>query len=336
MKSTFWLNSFCVLLLSLIGFFAAEKIYDQFDVPFTAESSDFGCQHQFSSLVGGEFAPDCSSRWKKISNSQTLFDVQFSTDHWGRRLSPAPPEVSLNTSPILFFGGSDVLGKAVNDDETLTSQYLKISHSAEGHNFGGIGFGPQQMLELFEKSDVKSEVKGTLNQTKLVFFFSDAQIERAAGSWNVAAYWGYEFPYYALDNNGRLVNKGRFGDGNRFWPVLYNIKKTHLLQDLILNLSYQFDNSDDDIRLTAKIFEEAKNRFYSQFGSERFYIVFSSYTSKEIAGKLSVYLNAMNIKYLDYSKLLDIYSPKYKMPEGHPSAEAYKIYSQHLAKDLPL
>lgn len=326
------LNSM-IFLFALVGAgFVAELIYSKLVSPNETGSEKWICGNNTKSLVRG-FEPNCKGRWVKQNGSES-FDIEFSTDAFGRRtVFDKVKKTASDAGQILFFGGSDVLGMGVDDRDTVANQFLSLSDFATVRNYGGAGVGPQHVLELLQQSDFVREAPPDANRNVIVFFFADHHVERVVGSWSIATAWGADFPYYALDANDQLILKGTFLSGGRYSPLQLLAKKSLLLDNVISKASSYLSFSDANIRLTAKMMAAIKSEFASRYKNARFYVLLNPITAKS-APKLKKFLTEFGVDFLDYSKVWDPQDPANRLPEGHPSALVYKSVAQQLARDL--
>lgn len=330
---TIFLNIVTFLLVFLCAGVLADFCYSKFLPEGESEGIvNWSCKNHSASLIGG-FEPNCKGRWIKKNGAES-FDTDFSTDAFGRRTVFDKIKKSASDSGlVLFFGGSDVLGKGVNDHETIANQFFNLSDFAQVKNFGGPGFGPQQALELLQFSDLKKEAPADPVRNIGLFFYHPVHVDRAAGSWPIATEWGAHFPYYVLDSDDQLVFKGNFTSGGRYSHLQLMAKKSVLLNALILEAGNYFPFSDADFRLTAKILVAIKTTFSAKYQNAQFYVVIGP-TGAKSSSKMKNLLNEFGVKYLDYSKVWDPENPASRAAEGHPSPLVYRLVAEQLAKDL--
>lgn len=326
-------NSFLVLLTIVITGAAVEFFYRQAtEVDESNNYFEWDCANNNKSLIGG-FVPNCKGRWK-VKEVSGAFDTSFSTDKFGRRIVfEKKNKSSSDTGQLFLFGGSEVLGKGVNDEETIANQVLQIADFVTVKNYGGPGFGVQHALELLQFSDLTKEAPPDPDRNIGILIYGDDHVNRAAGTWAIATAWGASFPYYELDSEDKLVFKGTFASGGRFSPVLLLAKKSLILDTIFAWIHGYFSFSDSNIRLTAKLILALKEEFLSKYKNARFYVVTSPITSKSTP-RLQKLLKEFGVEILDQSKLWDPNSPASQIPEGHPSPAVYRTIAGQLASDL--
>jgi hypothetical protein len=324
-------NSILVFIAFALSGVLAEIIYSKV-VPSSEFLQKFPCKTPPDTLIGG-FKHNCKCRWIKEEGIKS-FDIEFSTDNFGRRVVYEKTKKSRSDSgQVLFLGGSDVLGKGVDDRFTVANQFLNISDFVTAKNFGGNGIGPQQTVELLQLTDLTQEAPSDDSRNVALFFFGDDHVNRAAGSWPIATAWGQGFPYYVLNSQDQLERKGSFASGNRFSALSLIFKKSRLLDDLLGFASESMAFKDSDIRLTAKMFAVMKERIFSMYKNPSFIVVLSPVTKKS-GEKLKIYLKEFGVEYFDYSGLWNPDDPSNWVPEGHPSSKVYKKVAEQLAVDL--
>ena len=106
-------------------------------------------------ILGYGLKKNTTRRVTSYYNDEVVFDVTYTIDKNGLRISPLPH--NSNAPAILFFGGSFTYGEGVNDDETapyLTGILTDRNYAI--YNFGIHGHGPQHMLAEIEHGIVKS------------------------------------------------------------------------------------------------------------------------------------------------------------------------------------
>ena len=282
-------------------------------------------------LLGYKLKPNLTVEAVKKKNGEVVYDVTYSTDEYGRRITPVEKRQNRIRS-ILFFGCSYTFGEGVQDNETLPFYVSQVASQYRVYNYGVEGYGPQHMLAKLQKRELPGEISGRDGAT-LVFTFIDHHIARVMG-WMQTLPWGSHFPYYVMDGADRLVYKGNFISGRPLLSKLYVLMwKSRLVQYLDTRLHLPKVN-EENIRLTAKIIEESRNVFRETFHSENFYILFHPNGSGEYAKRLIPYLKRAGIKYLDYSDIADE-AIRDKIPnDSHPSSKSYRAVALKLAQDI--
>ncbi len=323
-----------VVCTTTLVFLIAEKFYSRWSGSYRykyAFHDEFPC-FSFNSLLGSGLKPNCQSIWRRQQGNTEIFNVHFTTDKDGRRL--VPRNGTKDEGAIFFAGGSDILGLGVNDDETLPYFFHEKSRKQKAINLGGNGYGPQQLLAVLERGALV-EKSPVVRNAKMIYFFSNAQVRRAVGAWQVSGIFGAHFPYYKSDGNGGVVWAGDFESGRPIVGFIYKvIKKSNILVDLYQRISKLQKLTNEDVKLTAKIIIAAKRKFQQICANSRFFVVVMPGTSTRLTTILKSQLDSENIPYFDYSDLLDFSQPKFITKDSHPTALTNRIIAERLVEDL--
>ncbi|MEK7794954.1 MAG: hypothetical protein AAB353_10505 [Candidatus Hydrogenedentota bacterium] len=78
---------------------------------------------QFSDQLGYKPLPNADRRAWRTFDGQTVFDVRYRTDAYGRRITPSPDGADRF---LVFFGCSFVFGEGIAEDETLPAQTARL------------------------------------------------------------------------------------------------------------------------------------------------------------------------------------------------------------------
>jgi hypothetical protein len=105
---------------------------------------------------------------RKLYGDTVLYDVAYSIDSDGLRVSPPHNETEL-TGCIVFFGDSSTFGEGVEDDQPFAYQVgLKTKGQYAIYNFAYSGYGPHQMLANLLAGRVSNIVR--CNPTRFIYF----------------------------------------------------------------------------------------------------------------------------------------------------------------------
>jgi hypothetical protein len=297
------------------------------DVQFVGEHSQSFFRRD--DWLGYKLVPDTQVIASRQKGEKTLYQVVYTTDARGRRLTPAD-NLDNRSNYILFFGGSYTFGEGVNDDETMPYYVSQLAPGFRVYNFGVGGYGPQHMLAKLQEKEMTTEVEEA--NGILIYTFINEHIIRAIGSMRIHSQRGEVMPHYYLDGDGELVRDRDMVSGRPLTGGLYAILgRSHVLR--FFDFDYPFQLGGSNMQTTAKIIEEARNRFQEKFNSADFYVLI--YPGRGFP-ELLPYLETADIKYLDYSELPEIYDDDFWLGEGHPSAKAHRIVAEKLVQDLGL
>jgi len=280
-------------------------------------------------LLGYTGIPGAETRALKNRGEKTIYDVTYSLDEYGRRTTPVEGSEP-GDRYAMFFGGSFTFGEGLNNNETLPSWLAHYSDSITPYNYGHPGYGPQNVLTLLQRSDIRDQIPEP--NGLLIYPIISTHVQRAIGSMIVYSTWGYSMPYYYLDTDGSLERDGNFTTGRPLRSMFYSlIGKSQLFKYLRLDLP--FNAGKQDLQLTAAIIGAAKAAYQKKFGNDNFYVLI--WPGATTARQLIPYLDELGIRYLDYYSRIDFGEEKYQIEgDGHPSASAQQALARFIAEDI--
>lgn len=267
---------------------------------------------------------------RKLFNGQTVYDVIYTTDYKGRRITPQNENTA--DTLILLFGCSFTFGEGLNDEETYA---WKLSHllgaKYQIYNYGFHGFGSHQMLSLFQSNRLDYLNKKYNNVH--IFYLTFKGIElRCAGH----SKWDKQGPMYVADNNHSVKRVGTFND---FKPKALRGKfKQSLFAEYLLKIyNHIMSPFETDpykmCALDAAIIKEAEKISKEKFPYSTFTVV--------MYDKMPQTFEILNDYKIDILEFNDTFvgsdKDTYKIPlDGHPNALATDIiaekYFQYILK----
>ncbi len=252
-----------------------------------------------------------------MRDQNNVHEGTYSLDEHGFRVTP---EISKDGESILFFGGSNMLGELVNDDETLPYYVSRrLDHRYNIVNLGWSGWGPHQMLRLLEVEVLKDVVTGRLRGA--VFKTAIWHTQRVVGY----SAWDQTGPMYRRNNTGDIVYAGPFKSETRL-----EIEK-YLKQSLLFEWLYQRTQkiSSQDIELYIDIIVKSSSLLQEKYGVPLTVLFFPSPNQPEHYGGYTPEMVVQRLRQegLIVLKTSDVLN--YKAAEmiiegdGHPSPLAY-------------
>ena len=224
-RRAIWFNAgvFFLVVAALEGWLSTQT-----PAPCKPEGSeqDFFRGH---SVLGYAAQPSSTTEWRKHCGGKLVYDVTYTIDADGLRVS-APRHATESSESLLFFGGSFTFGEGVQDHETMP--YVvgqKTGKRYKVYNFGFSGYGAHHMAAATEHGIVKSIVKE--NPKHIIYQAIVDHIRRAAG-WQT---WSRDHPKYVLKQNGQCEHTGSFRKGWEpfFAGISSNLRKSFVLQRLL-------------------------------------------------------------------------------------------------------
>ncbi len=257
----------------------------------------------------------CTFKLQREGND--VHEGTYSLDEHGFRVTPG---TSQNGDSIVFFGGSNMLGELVNDDETLpyyVSQ--RLGHRYNVVNLGWSGWGPHQMLRLLEVEMLKDIVKGPLRGA--VFKTAIWHTQRVLGY----SSWDQTGPRYQRVSTGHIEYGGPFKSESRLEFEKY------LKQSSLFVWLYQRTQriSSRDIDLYIDIIVKSSSLLQEQYGVPLTVLFFPSPDQPEHYGgftseKVIQRLRQEGLKVLKASDVINYKAADMIIEgDGHPSPLAY-------------
>lgn len=258
-------------------------------------------------------------------DGQIIYSAVYTTDNYGRRITPVKDTDNRSKKFALFFGCSYTFGEGLDDNETLPYFFSRLLPEYRAYNYGLSGYGPQQMLEHLKRETFRTEINE--QDGILIYVFIDHHVNRVIGTMRAYSIWADIMPYYILDHKGDLIRKGSFRTGRPLLNMIYKLlNKSQVVQALQLDFPKL---QQQHFEITAKIFEESKKIFQSKFKNGKFYVVF--YPGSNYIRYLKPFFDQSGIQYIDCSKLFNPTLPPFHIPgDAHPNQNALKTLAEHL------
>ena len=291
------------------------------------------------------YAPSRSRRTHTYStyHADTLFNVHYTIDENGQRLSP-PFFSHPDARSALFFGCSLTFGYGLNDHETLPYMTgYKTNGMLKVYNFAFNGYGTHQMVSSLEHGHVESIVKVP---PKYIFYLAiPAHMDRIKNNKD----WGFHDPKYVMNDAGEVAYKGHFDEyGSEIVrKAVYEFKvayakiksKSYVLQLLDVSNSYDREYSEEDQQFFVAMIAKARDLAKIKYPDAEFHVIYSVMnvdTEKEIISmlhdrKINVHLISDVIP--DYVANFKSYWIKYPI-EPHPNAKANDKISNYIVQNI--
>lgn len=275
-------------------------------------------------VLGYSGVPGAKVRAAKSRGSQTLYDVTYQLDDYGRRVIPLERSGEGSHPFLLFFGGSITFGEGVEQNETWPYHVAGSFENYVPANYAFHGWGPIQMLDILFLRDLSVEVKQ--REGVALYLWHDSQLGRVTGTVDVKYSWGKGFSRYTNDN-GQLKRLGKMMEARTFPEYLY----FHTAKALgMLRYLKQTRATDEHIELLGAVFEGAKKRLDQEFEDCRFMILIPS--DSLFAERLIPHLDKVGIEHvkLSFAKTEDLLLPH----DRHPTPEAHRLLAEDVVAKL--
>jgi hypothetical protein len=289
------------------------------------------CEDYFlpDSWVGYRNKPNAHVSHKKKSYGRLIFDVDYSFDKLGRRITPqsaTKPCVSFAT----FFGCSFTFGQGVLDSETFPSRVAGKLDDHRVYNYGVGGYGSNHIYAMLTDPEFPKGIEEKIGFAAYLFIDDHVQrtIVRLKTLYALSAGEAVT-PFYTFDPAGLPVRIQSFS-GPWFKRKVWFYR--HFASILPLEINPWV--TDEDIRLTAKLITESDRVFHEIFPGQCFIVIF--YPGSRYARRIIPYLEKSRTIYLNYNDLFDPYGSGYFISvfEFHPSSLAYKVLAEKFVNDM--
>lgn len=299
-------------------------------------------QSSLNNKLGYEISSDKKFRArafiKKLSKKNLIYDSIYTINKYSNRVIPENKNVEEKSNYALFSGCSITFGEGLNDDETISNYFTKIS-KIPSINTAVSGYGPHQTLMLLQDEKIFKRKSESKKIKYLIYRLLPNHINRAAG--NVT--WDTYGPCYKWDKkSNNLIYKGPFikckskeinfviakimSKLGRNEPISKEIASSIILKNYRNNIY-----SKKDYRNFTKIIKEIND--IANKNGIKFFIILedmgrlaSKYPCSidPFTYKISSTLESLNIDYIrssSFKSIKDCNNGLYEIPEdSHPSA----------------
>ena len=304
----------------------------------------YSSENDIRDSIRGKIPPsDRRFSSRKVVNGMEVFDVIYTTNHQGLRVSPhdiKPMKFRSDVRDIVCFGCSFVWGQGVKDNQTMS--YL-LEDMSDGkyrtHNLAYIGYGPHQSLRILETGELSKYVSSDKPLIGVIQVFGD-HVNRVSGNYPSVLY-GIGGPQYVLESTGKVKYKGPMDDNaNSRWmhkPWFIYLHMSVLFQRAVEShwLGWETTQADQDLLLA--IIAQTREEFLKKYGDRFIVILWTAdydpnynylyYKLKQSPAEVYTSME-MSRRYGDHHDL-------YSIPlDGHPSRLAHRRLAQFILEKL--
>ena len=268
--------------------------------------------------------------WRRYFGNSLLFDVRFTIDKSGLRISPRGPGRQPEEC-VLFFGGSFTFGAGMNDKETMP--YLAASRHLDkyrAYNFAYSGYGAHHMLAALQHQIVDNIIDCQPRYT--IYLGIADHIRRSANK----ASWAQSGPEFILAENGAATYRGQFRRDRDSVPEMI---KARLRRSFIMQLLIErFLVTDADIALFTAIVDSSRRLVERRYDGNEFHVLVWDDNSR-LSEELVAGLKEKGIRVHLISEILPGFSDmpqQYVLSEqdGHPSREAHRFIATYVSEQI--
>ena len=281
------------------------------------------------------FAKPAPGQWHVVTtsaeNGDLLYDVHYTVDRFGRRVTPVSDETRSRDRFAMVFGCSYAYGEGVQDDETLAHDIGELAPAYRPYNYAFHGGGPFEALARVEHVDFDAEVA---EKSGVAFYvFIDDHVNRVINASNVAS-WHSNEVHYARRPDGTFVHDGTFHQVEPWRTRLAQfVFSSRVLRYIGVQMPMKV--TPEHVQLTIDALGAVAKRFGARFPGSQFYVVI--YPGSQWHAELVKGLGKLGVRTLDYHDLFKREDPRYHLGEDrHPSAEAHRTLAAAIVRDLDL
>ena len=339
-KALFFNLAIVILVFSLAEAHAAGWFLGKNNRFAKREGSHFSRQYyRDDDIRGHAAAKNISVTGKLTKGNKVVYDVLYSTNRYGLRVSPhdlrlAGDKTRSDFKNAVFFGCSFTVGEGLNDNETLPYLFEERSRGRyRSYNFGFHGYGPHQMLRIIE-TGLLDEVIADKKPALAVYLALIEHVERVCGNYP-QVFFGSCGPRYQLDSSGEIKYTGKIR--NKFVAsVMVKMCRSHLIRNTLTKL-FGWKRTPEDLRLFLKVIEKSKELFTQKYNADFYVLLWTNRSDKDYDYVLSE-LKRKNIKVITTEEIFR----KYDDPEenylikndGHPNKLANERMADYLLENI--
>ncbi len=336
LKITWLQNLLTSIIITVLCFFSLEWVFGallkiQLSTENKIKISGPNYAIKKDLVVGYTLPADTTINYTKAVNDSVIYNTVFSTNEHGLRICPKGDSMqALPQKHALFFGCSFTFGEGLNSNETLEYIFEQKNKDFKSYNFGLSGYGPQQNLARLERGQIEKYVAQKTG-IAIYTYIPDHMRRAVPGTTGYYMHGGVSPDYHWQGDS--LIYTGFSGNASWGKKIIYEaISKSNICK--YFKIGYPFYYTQKDRQFIAQMLKQMEKEYHKKFKGN-FYVLL--YPTDLNYSELIVELKAKNIKYFDYSKLVDFTNPKYVIKyDNHPRAITNQIVMNQLLKDINL
>jgi hypothetical protein len=281
--------------------------------------------YRWDGELGTALPPNAVARSRKSTDNGVIYDVTYSFDANGHRLTLGSTDPSADS--VVFMGCSFTFGEGVEDSETLPQQFSdQTGRKYKVSNFGVSSFGIQQplrSLELGRLDPILTSGKRYIVYTAI----PDHAYRMVTGH--------RRGPVYVLQKDGSVKY---LGSGQSSWMMfaVATANRSLFLRNFVI-MPLLDSNAHYDIPLYLALVKRAGEIARTKYAA-KFIIVFWDDPGRPLSADIMAAFDKAGIAYLPVSTILPGFlqdDHRYRLPQdGHPNALADHLIGQYLAQHL--
>jgi hypothetical protein len=338
-----WLNAGSACLL-----FGAAEFYflERRHTPATQEGTMRTSWMRLDDVLG--YAPKAGALVtdrRILRGGELMWDVSYTIDDRGLRVTPRPDGPDSRTDCVLFFGDSFTFGTGVSDQETMPYQVaMKSAKAIRVFNFGVGGYGAHQMLSAIEHRLIEKVTGCDRRLVKQVIYQA---IWQHAGRVAGLVRWDHHGPWYDFDETGAVIYRGHFDDGFQgIWRRIWLVTATQAAKSEVYRRVMGITGEalrrlgDTDLALYVSVVARTRELIHTRYPCASFHVLFwdtNEDPSLEILDRLRLLgpqLHRMSTILPNYDYGVGGSTYKIHPQDGHPNALAHELIADRVVETI--
>jgi hypothetical protein len=285
------------------------------------------------SMIGHRIRPNCKNeRYTKMKGNDTIYDVSYSSDKYGRRASDRSFLYDMqivkdrDKKHAVFLGCSFTFGEGLIYNSTFPFLFENIHPDYNSYNYGVNGYGPHQICFLFNDGiNIINNEAVQEDSGFCLYSYIDDHLNRVYGSNRFLSLDNYS-PNVYIENNIAVIKK------HSFFKKLINwiINNSETL--IYFKIANTYPKTETFYKRFANLINYISMKYWNMKPCGKFYVALHpGYNNQDLSW----------IKYLNKKIIiLDIPPPEdfetdssYSIKnDGHPTKKLNAYYVDQLSK----
>lgn len=268
-------------------------------------------------------------RGKLIAHGEVIFDVTYTKDKFGRRVTPGESKKDAERFLILL-GDSNLFGFGLQDRETISYFLGRQNGSVRVYNYGMNGLFPGEALDSLRK--IKGQPEISEKRGTILYFWADYYMYRNMLSLSQLN-WSLKKPYYYEREDGEIVAEKTVEEVWPLWSLIASIYHSSALINL-LQIDWPRKPTTDDYEFMTNLISQVK-REGKRLGADQFYVVFYPLSRSLLRHGLIPHLEKAGIRYIDYGDLPipNMVKGRFRIPyDGHFTREVNEAFANEISR----
>jgi hypothetical protein len=279
----------------------------------------------------------------KYHYNDVVYNVTYTSDENGLRISPDYDNNREDVVSILFFGGSVTFGEGINDNQTMPYVTGVLTDGAYSiYNFAVHGHGPQHMLAEIEQGIVDSAIE---HRPKFAIYQAiPDHVYRLTALYP----WHKSGPIYYLDNNDEIQLRYNYKSVSKriFLRIEGQLKKSYFLRVIFRRIENRIiKNKKSELReneiidFYSRVVNKSRNILKYKYPGIEFHVIFWDKKYDSYSEAIVEALIKKGIKIHSLSNIINNYhskeNQKYRIAhDDHPSALTHRLMANYVVNEI--